>query len=48
MATGVSSMTAVAADGKTGIYKDAFTNTLRCLDGKWMFTNSQHPKIDYQ
>jgi ketosteroid isomerase-like protein len=48
VATGVSTMTAVAADGKTGIYKDAFTYTLRWIDGKWMFTNIQHTKIDYK
>lgn len=49
VATGISSIEAVSLDGsKTSTYKDAFTYTLRWIDGRWMFTNLHHTKIDYK
>jgi ketosteroid isomerase-like protein len=49
VATGVSTIEAVQLDGdKTNTYKDAFTYTLRWIDGRWMFTNLHHTKIEYK
>ncbi|UFH53217.1 nuclear transport factor 2 family protein [Spirosoma sp. KNUC1025] len=48
VATGISALTAVSKEGKTGYYKDAFTYTLRWIDGQWMLTNIHHTKIDYK
>ena len=48
VATGISTITAVALDGrKTSTYKDAFTYTLRWISGQWMFTNLHHTKLEY-
>jgi len=47
--TGLSTIEAILMDGrKPGPYKDAFTYTLRWLDGRWMFTNFHHTKIEYK
>ncbi len=52
--TGLSTLEAVLMDGKKlGPYTDAFTYTLRWLDGngstgQWMFTNFHHTKIEYK
>jgi ketosteroid isomerase-like protein len=49
VATGISSTTALPLDGsQTNVYKDAFTYTLRCIGGNWLFTNLHHTKIDYK
>jgi ketosteroid isomerase-like protein len=49
VATGISTITAIALDGgKTSTYKDAFTYTLRWMNGQWMFTNLHHTKIEYR
>ena len=48
VATGVSTLNAEFLDGKKGIYKDAFTYTLRWIQDKWMITNIHHTKVDYK
>jgi ketosteroid isomerase-like protein len=49
VATGISTITAVSLDGaKTGTYKDAFTYIMRWIEGKWMFTNLHHTRIEYK
>ena len=49
VATGISTVETVPLDGsKTNIYKDAFTYTLRWMDGRWMLTNLHHTKIEYK
>lgn len=48
IATGVSTVKSVLPDGKTGIYKDAFTYTLRWQSGMWLFTNLHHTKMEYK
>ena len=54
VATGISTVTAISLDGsKTSTYKDAFTYTLRWIEGngaasRWMFTNLHHTKIEYK
>lgn len=48
VATGISTITVVSNEGKTGVYKDAFTYIMRWIGGQWMFTNLHHTKIDYK
>ena len=48
VATGVSTIKVVSNEGKTSVYKDAFTYTMRWIGGQWMFTNIHHTKIDYK
>lgn len=48
VATGISTIVIETLDGKKQSYKDAFTYTLRWYDGKWMFTNFHHTKIEYK
>ncbi|MCY7358753.1 MAG: nuclear transport factor 2 family protein [Rudanella sp.] len=46
--TGISNLAVEFLDGKKQSYKDAFTYTLRWLNGRWMFTNLHHTKIEYK
>ena len=48
VATGISDLLVELQDGKKGTYKDAFTYTMRWINGKWMFTNLHHTKIEYK
>jgi ketosteroid isomerase-like protein len=48
VATGISNLTVELLDGKKQTYKDAFTYTLRWINGQWMFTNLHHTKIEYK
>ena len=48
IATGINTHTVEFLDGKKQSYKDAFTSTLRWIDGKWKFTNLHHTKIEYK
>lgn len=48
VATGISTITAIGLDGKTGTYKDAFTYTFRWMTGVWMLTNMHHTKMEYK
>ncbi len=48
VATGISNLDIETLDGKKQSYKDAFTYTLRWLNGQWMLTNMHHTKMEYK